>query len=118
MLYIIDSAHIDEIQKCVEYYPIDGVTTNPTIISKEKADFVDLIQSIRKVIGLEKMFHIQTTASTAEEIVREAIALQEVVGGNFYIKVPISPEGSKPPCGSARWVLRSPKRRFSPSSRR
>lgn len=95
MLYIIDSAHIEEIRKCVEFYPIDGVTTNPTIISKENTDFVELIQSIRRVIGPEKMFHIQTTASTADAIIREAIALQEVVGGNFYIKVPISPEGLK-----------------------
>ena len=38
MLYIIDSAHIELIKKCAEFYPIDGVTTNPTIISKEKTD--------------------------------------------------------------------------------
>ena len=40
MQYIIDSAHLEEIRKCVEFYPVDGVTTNPTIISREKSDFI------------------------------------------------------------------------------
>ncbi len=95
MQYIVDSAHVQEIRECVEFYPLDGVTTNPTIISKEKSDFVKLIKDIRAVIGAERMFHIQTTATTSELIVREAVALMEAVGGDFYIKVPISPEGIK-----------------------
>ncbi len=95
MLYIIDSAHIEQIKKCVEYYPIDGVTTNPTIISKEKSDFKQLIKEIRDVIGPNKMLHIQTTAEKAEDIVKEAISLMEFVGENFYIKIPISPDGLK-----------------------
>ena len=35
MLYIMDTANLDKIRHCVEFYPIDGVTTNPSIISKE-----------------------------------------------------------------------------------
>ncbi len=96
MLHFIDSANIDKIKKCIEYYPIDGVTTNPTIISREHAgDFKALIREIREVIGDDRMFHIQTTASAAEDIVAEAEALRREVGGNFYIKIPISPEGLK-----------------------
>lgn len=95
MLYIIDSAHIDEIKHCVDYYPIDGVTTNPTIISREKSDFVSLVREIRHIIGPDRMLHIQTTASVCDDIVKEAEALQELVGGDFYIKIPISPEGLK-----------------------
>lgn len=95
MLYIIDSAHIEEIRRCVEYYPVDGVTTNPTIISKEKSDFVELVKTIRSIIGPERMLHIQTTAAQCDDIVKEAVALQELVGGDFYIKIPVSPEGLK-----------------------
>lgn len=95
MQYIIDSAHLDEIRRCIEFFPVDGVTTNPTIISREKSDFVDLLTSIRDVIGSDKMFHIQTTASTADGIVKEAVALRDLVKGDFYIKIPISPEGLK-----------------------
>lgn len=36
MLFIIDTANLDAIRKAVEFLPIDGVTTNPTIIAKEK----------------------------------------------------------------------------------
>lgn len=95
MQYIIDSAHLEEIKRCIEFFPVDGVTTNPTIISREKSDFVNLLTSIRSVIGPDKMFHIQTTASTAEGIIKEAVALRDLVKGDFYIKIPISPEGLK-----------------------
>ena len=95
MMYVIDTANLDDIRRCVEFYPVSGVTTNPTIISKEHTDFPALIKSIRQIIGNERMFHIQTTGSNADEIIKEAILLNEFVGGNFYIKVPISPEGLK-----------------------
>lgn len=95
MQYIIDTAQIDAIKKCAEFYPIDGVTTNPTIISKERTSFTSLIKEIRDIIGPDKMLHIQTTENTAEMIVKEAIALQGAVGGDFYIKIPVSPEGLK-----------------------
>lgn len=95
MQYIIDSAHLSKIKKCVEFYPIDGVTTNPTIISKEKTDFLKLITDIKDVIGPDKMFHIQTTSSECNMIVEEAKRLREIIGENFYIKIPISADGLK-----------------------
>ncbi len=95
MLYIIDTAHIEEIKRCVEIYPVAGVTTNPTIISKEHTEFGPLIKTIRDIIGPDKMLHIQTTSSTCENIVKEAMALQSYVGGDFYVKIPVSAEGLK-----------------------
>ena len=91
MEFIIDTAQLDAIKKCAEFYPIDGVTTNPTIISREHTDFKKLICEIRSIIGPDKMLHIQTTSDHAADIVEEAKALQETVGGDFYIKIPISP---------------------------
>lgn len=95
MLYIIDTANLEAIKRCVEFYPIAGVTTNPTIISKEHTDFVSLVRDIRDVIGPDKMLHIQTTATDHKEIVSEAKALRALVGGEFYIKIPVSAEGLK-----------------------
>ncbi len=95
MLYILDTANIEEIRRCVEFFPVAGVTTNPTIISKEHTDFLKLIKEIREIIGPERMFHIQTTGSDAKTIIDEAKALRDFVGGDFYIKIPISPEGLK-----------------------
>ncbi len=95
MMYIIDSANLEQIRECVEYYPVAGVTTNPTIISREKTDFISLIKSIREIIGPDRMLHIQATSQEAEGIIKEAVSLQGIVGGDFYIKIPVNPEGLK-----------------------
>lgn len=95
MMYIIDTANLEDIRKCIEFYPVAGVTTNPTIISREHTDFIQLIKDIRALIGPDRMLHIQATGSTAEQIVREAQLLRDAVGGNFYVKVPISAQGLK-----------------------
>ena len=95
MYYIIDTANLDQIRHCVEFNPIDGVTTNPSIISREQSDFPTLIKSIRNIIGPDRMFHIQVTGETCDDIVKEALALNDFIGGNLYIKIPISMEGLK-----------------------
>ena len=95
MLYILDTANLEAIRHCNEFYPLAGVTTNPSIIAKEKTDFWTLVKEIRSIIGEEKMFHVQTTKDKAEEIVEEAKLLKERLGGNFYVKIPISEEGLK-----------------------
>lgn len=95
MLYILDTANLEEIKKAYEFYPMDGVTTNPSIISKEKRDFIEILKDIRDIIGEDSMLHAQTLAMTAEDIVKEARYIKEQVGGNFYVKIPVIPEGIK-----------------------
>ena len=95
MLYILDTADIEDIRHCNEFYPLAGVTTNPTIISREHADFWNLVKEIREIIGDNKMLHVQTTQKTAEGIIEEAKLLKEELGGVFYIKIPICEEGLK-----------------------
>lgn len=93
MIYILDTADLDAIRHCNEFYPLSGVTTNPSIIAKAKTDFWELVCDIRKLIGHDKMLHVQTTAEKAEDIVAEARLLHERLGGEFYIKIPIGEEG-------------------------
>ncbi len=95
MLYLIDTANVDAIRRCSEFFPVAGVTTNPTIISREKKDVRELLCTIREIIGDKRMLHVQTTASEAEDIVKEAELVRSVVGSNFYIKIPITQEGLK-----------------------
>lgn len=95
MLYLVDTANLDAIKKCCEFFPIDGVTTNPTIIAREKTDFQNLILAIREIIGPQKQLHVQTTATVAEDIVKEAKLIKGVVGDKFFIKIPITAEGLK-----------------------
>ena len=95
MLYLIDTANLEAIKKCCEYYPVAGVTTNPTIVSRENTDFKKLLYSIREIIGDNKMLHVQTTATEANDILNEAVAIKNVIGDNFYLKIPITREGIK-----------------------
>lgn len=95
MIYILDTADLEAIKHCNEFYPLAGVTTNPSIIAKEKSDFFAIVKAIRKIIGPQKMLHVQTVQTKAEKIVEEAELLQRELGGEFYVKIPIGEEGLK-----------------------
>lgn len=95
MIYILDTADLAAIKHCNEFYPLAGVTTNPSIIAKEKTDFWKLVKEIRNIIGEEKMLHVQTTQKEAAKMVEEAKLLKEELKGNFYVKIPIGEEGLK-----------------------
>ena len=105
MIYILDTADIEEIRYCNEFYPVSGVTTNPTIISREKEDFWKIVKEIREIIGPDKMFHVQTTQKKAEDIVEEAKLLKERIGGEFYVKIPIGEEGLKATMMLKQWGI-------------
>ncbi len=95
MMYVLDTADLAAIKHYNEFYPLDGVTTNPSIIAKEKTEFLSHVKKIRDIIGPDKMLCVQTLEKTAEGIVEDAVALKEAIGGNFYIKVPIGEAGLK-----------------------
>ena len=95
MIYILDTADIEAIKHCNEFYPLAGVTTNPSIISKENTDFWKLVKKIRNIIGEEKMLHVQTVQTKADKIVEEAKLLKKELGGELFVKIPIGEEGLK-----------------------
>ncbi|MBN1037447.1 fructose-6-phosphate aldolase [Clostridium botulinum] len=95
MIYILDTANLQEIKRVYEFYPMEGVTTNPSIISKEKEDFIKILKNIREIIGNDSMLHAQVLSLKAEDMIEEAKYIAEQVGGNIYIKIPVTPEGIK-----------------------
>lgn len=95
MKLVIDSANIETIRKLNEFLSIDGVTTNPSIIVKEKGDFLPLLKEIRNVIGEEKELFVQAISEKAEEIVEEARYICSTIEGNIVVKVPVTFEGIK-----------------------
>lgn len=95
MIYILDTADLAAIKHCNEFYPLSGVTTNPSIIAKEKGDFWQILKEIRGVMGNDKMLHVQTVQTTAKKMVEEAKLIKEKIGGDIYIKIPIGEEGLK-----------------------
>ena len=55
MKLILDTANLDDIRYFNEYYPIVGVTTNPTILSREGGDIIAHLHTIRDIIGEDNL---------------------------------------------------------------
>ena len=82
MKFLIDDARLDEIKKIYEFFPVSGVTTNPTILSKIGGNPFDTLKKIRDFIGAEADLHVQAVSRRAEKIVDEAKHIVEVLGAN------------------------------------
>lgn len=95
MIYFLDTADAAAIARLSDLYPIAGVTTNPTLIARERRPFPDIIRDIRAVIGDGAMLHVQVTGSDADTMVAEARKLADFVGAGFHPKVPVTAEGIK-----------------------
>jgi transaldolase len=93
MKFFIDTANPGEIRKAYEMGVIDGVTTNPTLISKENRDFPSLIEEICKIIqGLP--ISLEVISLKAEGMIEEARTLAKL-GENIVVKIPMTAEGLK-----------------------
>ena len=53
MKILIDNADIQEIKKAYEYFPITGVTCNPTILKRTGRNPYDVLKEIREFIGAD-----------------------------------------------------------------
>lgn len=95
MKIYIDSANVKSIERLIEFFPITGVTTNPTILVNEKKPYLPLLKEIRNVIGDEKALFVQAIADKAKDIVKEAIFIREQLAGQTIIKIPVTDEGIK-----------------------
>ena len=96
MEFIIDTVNLEEIKEAVEYLPIVGVTSNPSIVKKTNPqDFFEHMKEIRKIIGQERSLHIQVISTDCDTIIKEAHRILKEVDDKVYIKVPVSYEGIK-----------------------
>ena len=96
MEFIIDTVNLEEIKEAVEYLPIVGVTSNPSIVKKTNPqDFFKHMKEIRKCIGLESSLHILVITNDCDTIIKEAHRILKEVDDKVYIKVPVSYEGIK-----------------------
>ena len=92
MKIFIDTANLNEIRKAKALGLVDGVTTNPTLLSKEGEESETLIKKISKEV--KGPVNVEVTGTTHEEIVKEAKVLA-TWGEEIVIKIPITPEGLK-----------------------
>ena len=95
MKLLIDDANIEKIRKIYEFYTIDGVTTNPSILSKTGRNPYEVLKEIRNLLGNDAELHVQVVSNTADEMILEGHKIANELGKNTYIKIPTIPEGLK-----------------------
>ncbi len=92
MKFFLDTANLDEIREIFGWGIVDGVTTNPSLCSKEGMKFEDLIREIcRTVPG---PISVECVSTSAGDIIREARELA-AIAPNIVIKIPVCVEGLK-----------------------
>ena len=88
MKLFIDTANVSEIREMA--WLIDGVTTNPTLVAREKRPFVDVIAEICGIV--DGPISAEVTALDAEGMVSEARELASI-HENVVIKIPMTESG-------------------------
>lgn len=95
MKLCIDIADVAQIRHIYEYFPVDGVSTNPSILAKEGRNPYDVLKEIRSVIGEEGELFVQATAQKAEVMAEESRRIIAELGKTTLVKIPCTPEGFK-----------------------
>ncbi len=90
MRIFIDSANIDEVKEINEMGFLAGVTTNPTLVAKEKRDYREVIQEICRIV--DGPISAEVISSEYEQMVLEAEDLA-AIHPNVVIKIPLTESG-------------------------
>lgn len=92
MELILDTANIEDIKDLHTHLCLDGVTTNPSIISKEGKDFENIIKEIDEIVGKDTPIHAQVISTKFEDVMEEALYISKL-RENMYVKIPVTKEG-------------------------
>lgn len=90
MKFFIDTANVSEIRKAWDVGVIDGVTTNPSLISKENRDPLELLKEICEIVN--GPVSAEAVSLKADDMVREAEELSRT-HPNIVVKIPMTEEG-------------------------
>ncbi|MFB0564921.1 MAG: fructose-6-phosphate aldolase [Candidatus Aminicenantaceae bacterium] len=92
MKFFLDTANLNQIKDAASWGIVDGVTTNPTLVSKENVKFETLIRQISKIVP--GPISVEAVSVEAKDIIKEARGLAKLAD-NVVVKVPINIEGLK-----------------------
>ena len=92
MKIFLDTANLDSIRHYSEMGMVDGITTNPSLLSKEGGDPEEIIKEIIKIV--QGPVSLEVISTEINQIMKESYILQRY-GSNVVIKVPMIPDGLK-----------------------
>jgi transaldolase len=87
MKFFIDSANIGEIKQAQAWGILDGVTTNPSLVAKEKKPFIEMVTEICRTV--QGPVSLEVVSLTTKEMVAEGRKLAEI-GKNVIVKLPMT----------------------------
>jgi len=92
MKFFIDTANIEEIKEANSMGMADGVTTNPSLIAREKGNFEDIIKEICKIV--DGPISAEVISLDTEGMLKEAMHLANI-HKNIVVKIPMTIDGIK-----------------------
>ncbi len=92
MKIFLDTASIDEIKEAASWGILDGITTNPSLVSKEKKDFHSLVREICAIVN--GPVSAEVVSVKAEGMIAEGHELAQI-HPNVVVKLPLIVEGLK-----------------------
>ena len=92
MKIFLDTANIESIKKYNDMGAVDGITTNPTLISKEKGHPEDIMREIVKII--KGPVNLEVVGTETEEMIEESLRLIKIAD-NVVVKIPMTANGLK-----------------------
>lgn len=92
MKFFIDTANLDDIKAAADIGVLDGVTTNPTLISKEDGDPIAIFKAICQVV--DGPVSAEAVSLDSEGMIREGRELSKI-HKNIVVKIPMTREGLK-----------------------
>jgi transaldolase len=90
MKLFLDTANLDEIREVNRWGVLRGVTTNPTLVAKEEADFLPLEKEICSIVKGD--VSIETTAPDTETLIRQGHEISQIAD-NAVVKIACTPNG-------------------------
>ena len=94
MKFFIDTANVDEIREVASWGVLNGVTTNPSVVSKSGRKFEDVIKEITEIVDGAISGEVKATSKTADEMIAEGREIAKI-HKNMVVKIPMTEEGLK-----------------------
>ncbi len=91
--FFLDSANLQEIEEALSWGVISGLTTNPSLMSKETEPFASLVKRICSLMGNSPV-SVEVLGTAFEDMLQEARHLA-AQAPNIVIKIPMGSEGLK-----------------------
>ena len=95
MDWMIDTANLHDIREALDIFPVDGITTNPSILKAElPMAYWEHLTAIHALCG-GRTLHVQLKEGDCARMLEEAAEIRDKIGADVYLKVPVTEQGLK-----------------------